>query len=745
MSENTRNSIKKFFDKFKQIISKHGIYSLEPHEAGYKIIHKNESMENIGTFCYCTNSSSFEDDCNIPIAGLSHDELIKVINYYFALNGNENAKNIIIAESKVAIKKIVEAHFENKKIDKLHYINNFSEGKTAKFVLNFDSVNGTESLSLKCGESSDSVCNFLFVSDLKKEVDNVIDSLISERKEKLKKYFKNFSWFFKKNESDFTVREDGNRFEIISSKGEIVHRSTQSGSIFGDQDSIQMYNISDLYNIEEYKNVFELFLLETSGRKPDLKKYFSIHEKYWKSWDPTEKLSIVANNNSYDILNSNNHCMHSSAQYEFNSELNILDITSKFSLQEYTDHFNEYIKEINPEYYKNHIESNSSEKNIEMQNTNDIYIWLSYWKPYFASNKFRLFKTQNNNGVYEIVRLDDYSFNNVVLSSKLTNAYYSRIISDNHTFEEFDFEFRNFIDSINDRPLLKNRADSLIKYMTSHVTWMLNSYSKDSHFSIHNDNLVMHYHKDNSTYTFSIPFLDFKDLELDEIKICMDLVKTNLDSKHGRKYEEQSKSVKTPSKAIENKPVKIKKKENKMTTKKLNVSNFVNMMKKDAVAGGQAALANQITSATKAGMLKLMKDRGSDDSALASIASMLNSEAGTAFIHLFLGIGMEYVPVLSNDPRVKMLAPKFREKGFEVAGTAGIDVMMNTFAPIIMGALNSVPEMMEKKEVKKLAEKKVRVPSSKKKKNDDLDVDDLSSDEMEAVIAESKELQKKAL
>jgi hypothetical protein len=135
---------------------------------------------------------------------------------------------------------------------------------------------------------------------------------------------------------------------------------------------------------------------------------------------------------------------------------------------------------------------------------------------------------------------------------------------------------------------------------------------------------------------------------------------------------------------------KLEKKENKMENK--DKQSFMEMMKGDATNAAYRVASNQMTKGIKAGILKVMEKQGMGNDKIKALSEMLDSEFGTSLVSLLIGLGLTYVPHISNDPRAQKLATEFRTEGIATAGNMVFDVAIEHFLPVITGALNALPQ-----------------------------------------------------
>lgn len=131
-------------------------------------------------------------------------------------------------------------------------------------------------------------------------------------------------------------------------------------------------------------------------------------------------------------------------------------------------------------------------------------------------------------------------------------------------------------------------------------------------------------------------------------------------------------------------------KERHMETKQERPA-FLEMMKGDATNAAYRVASMQMTKGIKSGILAVLEKQGTDGTKLKAISEMLDTEFGTSLVSLLLGVGLQYIPKISEDPRAQKLASEFRVGGIAVAGNMVVDVALEHFLPVITGALNALP------------------------------------------------------
>jgi hypothetical protein len=120
---------------------------------------------------------------------------------------------------------------------------------------------------------------------------------------------------------------------------------------------------------------------------------------------------------------------------------------------------------------------------------------------------------------------------------------------------------------------------------------------------------------------------------------------------------------------------------------------FRSMIKGDAIDAGYRIAAHQLTKRTKGAIVSLMEKRGEGSERIQAMKDLLNSEFGTAFVGMMLGMGLSYAPSISSSSKAQRLATEFRIGGMSVAGNTMMDVMTEHFFPVITGALSDLPQV----------------------------------------------------
>lgn len=147
---------------------------------------------------------------------------------------------------------------------------------------------------------------------------------------------------------------------------------------------------------------------------------------------------------------------------------------------------------------------------------------------------------------------------------------------------------------------------------------------------------------------------------------------------------------------------------------------FMETMKKDMENAAYRSASTQMTSAVKNGILLMMKDKGADGDKLKMTAELLDSEAGSAFVSMVLGHGLNYAPGIGEDPRVVRLAEEFRVAGYATGMNVVFGALMQYMLPGIMEAMSKLPPIptvvavtdADMKEIEKANAARIRVSGS---------------------------------
>ena len=124
---------------------------------------------------------------------------------------------------------------------------------------------------------------------------------------------------------------------------------------------------------------------------------------------------------------------------------------------------------------------------------------------------------------------------------------------------------------------------------------------------------------------------------------------------------------------------------------------FMDMMKANAGEAAYRVASKQLSVATKAAILKVMENKGQSSDRIAALKEMLDTAYGEALVSFLIGIGLTYLPMVSNDPRAAKLAEEFRVGSMTTVGNEVIGVAVEHFLPVIQSALTALPEAATEK------------------------------------------------
>lgn len=131
-----------------------------------------------------------------------------------------------------------------------------------------------------------------------------------------------------------------------------------------------------------------------------------------------------------------------------------------------------------------------------------------------------------------------------------------------------------------------------------------------------------------------------------------------------------------------------KKEENQMSDN----NGFVSMVKDDAVEASYRVGANQMSKATRAAIVKALKQSGAKRSQIKAVTELLDSEAGLAGITLALGMLLTYFPAVKEKPQAQRLAKEFRVGGMALGGNLLADSVFQTILPVVLSQLENLPD-----------------------------------------------------
>lgn len=151
--------------------------------------------------------------------------------------------------------------------------------------------------------------------------------------------------------------------------------------------------------------------------------------------------------------------------------------------------------------------------------------------------------------------------------------------------------------------------------------------------------------------------------------------------------------VKTILQARRNRASKPAQKDAKMSS--TDTSSLMGMIKADATKAAYRVGARQINNGLRNAIVEMLKSKGASNEHVAGIAAFLDTEWGSALLGTIAGHGLNYVPGLKDDPRVKRLAEEFRISGMTTVGNEIVEAAFKQFLPVLTSALASLPAEAE--------------------------------------------------
>ena len=121
-------------------------------------------------------------------------------------------------------------------------------------------------------------------------------------------------------------------------------------------------------------------------------------------------------------------------------------------------------------------------------------------------------------------------------------------------------------------------------------------------------------------------------------------------------------------------------------------ASLVETVSADFSDAGYRVAAKQISKGTRTMLIKLLRNQGAKRAQIKAVSELLETEAGLAMISVGLGWALKYMPGLADNPRAQFLAKEFRVDGLATGGNLLFGSAMDTFLPMILSQLQSLPE-----------------------------------------------------
>lgn len=119
---------------------------------------------------------------------------------------------------------------------------------------------------------------------------------------------------------------------------------------------------------------------------------------------------------------------------------------------------------------------------------------------------------------------------------------------------------------------------------------------------------------------------------------------------------------------------------------------FLDRTKKEGSEAAYRICGTQMTKGVRTGICAALAKKGQSSEKIAAINEFLEGEFGAALISYGLGLGLEKIPGIGDDKRVKKLSKEFRIQGFEKVGNELIGTAMEHVLPAITTALAALPK-----------------------------------------------------
>lgn len=263
----------------------------------------------------------------------------------------------------------------------------------------------------------------------------------------------------------------------------------------------------------------------------------------------------------------------------------------------------------------------------------------------------------------------------------LENSLYTKPTADSKTFvvESFVTEDAGSIARLTDNCVQKVCSGIVRKAsLASYGFW-------DGSWKLNNDNLSklkfkVDYELDKSVDNTIRGFIEE---EFKKIKTA-DQIKS-----HIKTIEDHEKRIITQEQEM----AKLIIKGDEMEEKKSAKPDFISMMKQDATKASYRVAANQITVGTKKAIVNIMKSQGMDNDKLSSIAEMLDTPIGEAFVSFIIGLALNYIPTINDNKHAQVLSEEFRINGMATFGNEVVDVVVAQFLPVLTEGLNKLEKI----------------------------------------------------
>ncbi len=105
---------------------------------------------------------------------------------------------------------------------------------------------------------------------------------------------------------------------------------------------------------------------------------------------------------------------------------------------------------------------------------------------------------------------------------------------------------------------------------------------------------------------------------------------------------------------------------------------------------GYRVAVHQLTNLSKAGLVKLLRSKGMENTHIQNFTDFLDTDLGKSLFSLIVGMGLSQVK--QGDQRVQKLAAEFRIGGMTTAGNLAIDTLLEYLKPALLEMMSQKPE-----------------------------------------------------
>ena len=123
----------------------------------------------------------------------------------------------------------------------------------------------------------------------------------------------------------------------------------------------------------------------------------------------------------------------------------------------------------------------------------------------------------------------------------------------------------------------------------------------------------------------------------------------------------------------------------------VQIKSLKSILKDDAKSAMYRAASNQITKRIKNLIINLLEKEKIDSETITLFSKMLDTEMGSSFISMMIGLSMTYAPKIKDNDTVKILAQEFRTQSIAIASSEVFNLLMNNFSELLISNIQSLP------------------------------------------------------